>query len=364
MMFRRLSGRARIGSQFGLTTSGWFFFLLMALIIGAAVSSGHNLLYLTVCLFFGVFIVMGNVAVTNLRGLEVERKDPTYIFADTPCPVEVRVRNRRRIMDSFSLEIRELSTRAGKSLGKAFFPLVEKGKESHRSYPLLAPRRGWFDLYGLEIVTRFPFGFWERSRGVAMPKRLLVFPRVFETWPEEPANLAVDGEYIGKRLGTGDDLLNFRNFQPGDPVRWIHWKNSAKTDKLTVAVFHHPENRQVTVCLRTFYPDKRNKTLGDHFEEAVSWAATAVCKLIQAGVAVGYMDEAARIPPGLGEGQQVQILTRLALLEIAWERKSGLVFPTEPTASGNDSISIEATSTGVRMLTGAHKHLFEEAAHG
>src|SRR3990172_11336971 len=88
----------KLGVRFGLTTPGWFFFLLMAFIMAAAVSSGHNLLYLSVCLFFGSFITMGNAAVMNLRGLEVEREVPEYLFAGVAQPVGIRVKNKRRIM--------------------------------------------------------------------------------------------------------------------------------------------------------------------------------------------------------------------------------------------------------------------------
>jgi uncharacterized protein (DUF58 family) len=345
--------------HFGLTPSGWFFFLLMLLILGAAFSSGHNLLYLAVCLFFGAFITMGNVAVMNLRGLEVEREEPGYVFAGVPHPVEITVRNRRWLMDSFSLEVHELPTSQGNNLGKVFFPLVETGKEARRHYQLNAPNRGWFDLQGLEVVTRFPFGFWERSRAVQAPQRFLVFPQVFSRWPEEPSSLSVDGEFLGKRLGTGDDLLNFRDFQSGDPIRWIHWKNSAKTDRLTVAVFHHPENRQVTVCLRTAYEEKWDRTLDGHFEEAVSWAATAVFQLIDRGVAVGYMDEEARLPPSEGQGHKIQILTHLALVEPSWRSRNGLSIPADVSGLGEEFIRIEATFTGVKILTGQHRHVFE-----
>lgn len=363
MPFRRKPHRVRDTHRFGLTTAGWVFFLLMSLIMLAAFSSGHNLLYLSVCLFFGAFIVMGNAAVTNLRGLEVEREEVGLVFAETPLPVQIIVRNPRRIMDSFSLEVREAGS-GNEKIGKVFFPLVRKGKESRRAYQLIAPRRGWFDLTRLEIVTRFPFGFWERSRMVHSPQRLLVYPRLFERWPERPSNLAVDGEYIGKKLGTGDDLLNFRDFQAGDPTRWIHWKNSAKTGKLTVAVFHHPENQQIIVCLRTKYPDRSNPTLLHHFEEAVSWAATAVVRLIDQGVSVGYADEDARITPSLGEGHKILILTHLALIEPRWRTTdAGIGAPDIPGAS-EDLIQIESTETGVRIVTGTNRRVFEETVDG
>ncbi|GMV65846.1 MAG: DUF58 domain-containing protein [Candidatus Omnitrophica bacterium] len=355
----------KVGYQFGLTTAGWFFFLLMIFIIAAAVSSGHNLLYLTVCLFFGSFITMGNAAVMNLRGLQVERKEPEYLFAGTPHPVEIRLKNKRRLMDSFSLEVREISPRNEKPFGKVFFPLVGKGKEVKREYSLVLPGRGWHDLTGLVVMTRFPFGFWERSREILAPRRLLAFPRLFDAWPGHPSQLAVDGEYLGRRIGSGDDLLNFRDFQPGDPIRWIHWKNSAKTDRLTVALFHHPQNRQVIVCLKTCYDSQPSRTFSNHFEEAVSWAATAVVELLSRGISVGYMDETCRITPALGEGHKIQILTHLALVKHSLKGNSGSLSGDAASPSmSQEVVYIQATVTGVHIQAGQQDHLLQEAPHG
>ncbi len=351
----------RLGYHFGLTSAGWFFFLLMALIMAAAISSGHNLLYLSICLFFGAFITMGNAAVMNLRGLEVEREVRGYLFALTPQPVKIRLRNTRHLMDSFSLEVKEVNSQGGKPLGRVLVPLVGKGKEIQREYQLIPPRRGWFDLMGMEINTRFPFGFWERSRGVERPLRLLVFPRVYDFWPGDPSHLAVDGDYIGKRLGTGDDLLNFRSFQPGDPIRWIHWKNSAKTDRLTVAVFHHPENRQIVICLRTVYEEGLGRNLEKHFEEAVSWTATAVVNLIDRGIAVGYMDESSRIPPAPGEGQKINILTHLAFISLVSRGDLPVRSKSARIPMADEFVSIEASANGVRIHTPQGDHIYEDA---
>jgi len=351
-------------SHFGPTTPGGFFFLLMFLIMGAAVASGHNLLYLVVCLFLGAFVVMGNVAVMNLRGLKVEREIPDYVHAQTPHSVNIYVTNPRRVMDSFALEIREVNHSNGKQGGKAFIHLVEKQKEAKSSYVLDIPHRGWYEFHGLEVVTRFPFGFWERSRVVSLPERILAFPKVYRTWPEGMSEMTLEGEFLGNRSGMGDELLNFRDYEPGDPTRWIHWKNSAKVDRLTVSVFHHPKNRNVVVCLRTTYQDRRDGRVSNHFEEAVSWAATAVCKLLEKGVSVGYMDETVWITPQAGEGQRLRVLSHLALVPLAWSREMGGPFFDSLSAQHHETMFIEATETGVRIETGSRQHHFEETRGG
>jgi len=265
-------------------------------------------------------------------------------------------------MDSFSLKIREIPASMGLPVGEVFIPLVEKGKDAYREYDLIANHRGWFELVGLEISTQFPFGFWERSRGVALPRKILVFPEVFDHWPEESAALAIEGELAGKRLGRGDDLMTFRDFQNGDPVRSIHWKNSAKTDRLTVAVYHHPENRQVHVCLRTAYAKDSEGDVARHFEEAVSWAATFVTRLLERGVAVGYMDEQTRAPISYGDGHKLRILTHLALLVPEWNEEAASHAPTGPSSHDQTFVRIEVVPTGVRIQSVDHTGSIQEVS--
>jgi uncharacterized protein (DUF58 family) len=347
-----------------MTPAGWFFFILMVLIMGAAIASGHNLLYLVVCLFFGSFVVMGNVAVMNLQKLEVEREVPDILHAETPSSIGIRVTNPRQLMDTFALEVRETSGNGKKSFGKVFLPLVETESETASAYTLNHPRRGWFEFKGLEIMTRFPFGFWERSRLVPQAKRVLFFPKVFPNWPEADSNLTVEGEFVGTKWGTGDELLNFRDYQPGDPVRWIHWKNTAKTDRLTVALFHHPKNRNVLIWLRTQYPKGGDGTFEKHFEEAISWAATAACKLLDRGVSVGYADQTIRIAPASGEGQKIRVLTHLALVQIALGGAlEGAPFGG-PQALDEETIRIEATQTGVLIDSGHNRRVYGESIDG
>jgi uncharacterized protein (DUF58 family) len=178
------------------------------------------------------------------------------------------------------------------------------------------------------------------------------------------SHLTIEGEFIGDRSGTGDELLNFREYQPGDPVRWIHWKNTAKTDRLTVAIYHHPKNRNVVVCLRTTYQDRRDGTIANHFEEAVSWAATAVCQLLDKGVCVGYLDETARIPAAFGEGQKLRVLTHLALVPLSWSREERLLPFDNLSLQAQETMVIEASETGVKIETGSGKHHFAETGRG
>ncbi len=132
-------------------------------------------------------------------------------------------------------------------------------------------------------------------------------------------------------------------------------KNTAKTDRLTVALFHHPENSQAIISLRTRYPKWGGETFNEHAEEAISWAATAAHRLLDKGVAVGYRDETAQIPPASGESHKRRILTHLALLVVEWQEGSDHSPQQERYSDSGDVIYIEASPTGVRIHSGLHE---------
>ena len=235
-----------------------------------------------------------------------------------------------------ALEIREIRPEKGGAYGKVFFPLVTKGKETTRRYTLSLKRRGWHEFKGLEVVTRFPFGFWERYREIQAPDRVLAFPKVFRAWPEAMSNLTVDGEFMGTQWGAGDELPNFRGYQPGDPPRWIHWKNSAKTDRLTVALYHHPEE---SPCDRLFADPisaRNGGESGNPFRGSGELGGDGDRETAAEGSDGRLLDEHARDRSLRGAtGQRIRLLTHLALVPLGEQESHG-----EPFSRRDSRVSI------------------------
>ena len=66
-----------------------------------------------------------------------------------------------------------------------------------------------------------------------------------------------------------------RDYRPGDPLRRIHWRSWAKTDKPIVKEYQDEFFVRHALILDTF----QKEAYGDVFEEAISVAASFACTM-------------------------------------------------------------------------------------
>lgn len=97
-----------------------------------------------------------------------------------------------------------------------------------------AQPRGWFRLPRLTVSTRFPLGLFRAWSYADAPLTLLVYPEPEAAAPPLPAAFAPDpGEADDPRVARPrpDEAADqLRPYRPGDPLRSIAWKHSARLD--------------------------------------------------------------------------------------------------------------------------------------
>ena len=163
-----------------------------------------------------------------------------------PMP-EVRIRLNLRTRDT-DRDIRFLS-RLSRSDGVLPAPTQVCG--------FLAPelRRGKvYDYLGL---FRFPM------RSPKMPV-MAILPMALRPEPMPDMEQLLNLQLKPKPGGGYAEVHDNRTYQPGDPVKDIHWKLSLKTDELIVREAQEPIRRTVILAVRTPRgPEQRAKTLGN-----------------------------------------------------------------------------------------------------
>src|SRR5205814_2704907 len=85
-----------------LTTGGWVFLVLVAVVGFAAWNTGNNLLFLMFSVLMSATFVGWMSARASLRELTVSARFPDHIFAGEEAPVIVTLRNNKRLFPSFS----------------------------------------------------------------------------------------------------------------------------------------------------------------------------------------------------------------------------------------------------------------------
>src|SRR5271163_4540438 len=83
------------------------------------------------------------------------------------------------------------------------------------------PRRGSYRQDAFGIQTRFPFGFFEKTRTVESQLEILVYPRVEPTDQFYEVLPLLSGEMASHFRGRGHELHSLRGYQPTDSARFV-----------------------------------------------------------------------------------------------------------------------------------------------
>ncbi len=293
----------------------WFIFISIA--IGfAAVNTGNNLLYLVLAMLLSLIIASGILSEWGIKGLEIKRTFPPYIFARTPCSILLKVTNKKRYLPAFSLELEE-QVNGDKKQGLAYLFRVGPHKTHTQVYRFSFPHRGLYQLHEPHLLTRFPFGFFIKGIRLKESREVLAYPHVIP-WKELLPEIAHGEEGTRSRphKGRGEDIFAVREYLPGDTSRDIHWRSTAKRSQPMVKEYEIPGIKKVHIILDTSVPQKTTPSDLNLFEERVSKAASLAYHLLQkqdclVGLSVG--DEF--IPPQRGDSHLHRMLRTLALIE-------------------------------------------------
>lgn len=219
------SARFRPPRRLKFTREGKYFLGLTLGVGFAAINTANNLLYLLLGMLLALIVVSGVMSEIALRHLTIERRLPPRAQAGRAYVVEIEVRNRKKRIPSFAIEVEDL--RAGQPADKrCFFLKVAPRSTQVAGYRRVPQRRGKDHHIGFRIATRFPFGLFEKSREIRVPGELVIYPAV------DPVRLPArhGGRHQGDSSvllpGFGEETIGLRAMREGDDPRDIYWRKS------------------------------------------------------------------------------------------------------------------------------------------
>jgi hypothetical protein len=143
----------------------------------AAMNTGNNLLYLLLGVLLSLIVISGILSEVSLWGLSVVRRLPARAQVGRFHQVEIEVYNSKKKVPSYAIEVEDL--RAGQPADKrCFFLKISPASAQVAAYRRTPQRRGQDRHVGFRIATRFPFGFFEKSREIEANGELLIYPAV------------------------------------------------------------------------------------------------------------------------------------------------------------------------------------------
>lgn len=131
----------------------------------------------------------------------------------------------------------------------------ETSKRSIRFLYSVRPRAaGVAELPGVRVTLRDRFGFFRQHRLVACKQLVRVLPTYYQGGERLPTvkrhnSLPRHGIHRLQRAGVGSELLELREYVPGDPPKSIAWKVSARRDVLMTRQYESEVPVRVSLLL-------------------------------------------------------------------------------------------------------------------
>ena len=141
---------------------------------------------------------------------------------------------------------------------------------------MAAVPRGVLGARGWRIHSSDPLGFFRCVRPVADATVALALPR-FKSLGERTDARELEAATAAPRAGAGNELFGIREYRPGDSLRRIHWRSSARLGELVVREYEPPGLRTVAILVD---PEPPNDATADQIARI---AASEAWDCIRAG---------------------------------------------------------------------------------
>ncbi|MBN1956093.1 MAG: DUF58 domain-containing protein [Anaerolineae bacterium] len=270
------------------------------------------LVYLGAALLYGP----GKLQLTATRTFSADR-----VFSGAEVAVRVAIVNRGRALEQIA--VRDVVPPALQVIDGApeLLTALGPGEQTVLEYRLQG-RRGRFDFPGLQVAASDRLGLFERWTTLPAAGRLLVLPDVIKLRRLAIRPLrtrAHAGPVPARQGGSGIEFFGLREYQSGDPMRWINWRASARhPHSLFTNEFEQERIADVGLILDARQRSDVHSKGESLFERAVLAASSLADLFLGDGNRVGLLIYGGFLDwtfPGYGKVQRERVLRALARAE-------------------------------------------------
>ena len=341
-----------------MQSSKWVTLLVGSLcLIAVAGMVGTQHLYYMAAILLALPMISYMIGWYSLRGLDFHREIPSSAWEGEEGNIIYAVKNISPV-SRFFLSIHEaLPSWIGHPEESPLFNAVAQ-ETARVVHPVRFRKRGVYQAKSFDITAMDPLGVFAFTKRIPCPAELVVYPM-----PKPLRAQALSGsERYGWQdfssvllKGTSVDPDGVRMYVPGDPLRRIHWRQTARTGKLSVIEFEEAQSIHLVILLDLQHGTEVGKGTETTLEYGVRLAASSAQQAIQQGAQVSLrtaysLDEDVDISgihraasqPARGQEQLFLILDALARVEAdVQESVSSVVLETiQNIASGTTLLII------------------------
>ncbi len=203
----------------------------------------------------------------------------------------------------------------------AYIPFMMPHSTVKTSFEVQALKRGYYKLGPLGVRGSDPIGLFERVAEAPEYVEVTVLPQVFET----PTLRFPGGDFSAQQSSASPafapvdtDFYGVRQYQPGDSLRFVHWRATAKTGKLSVLQFDKPMSDDIALVVDL----SRGRDYGEGRESTLEYAIRLAASLGKGALEHNAQVQVACLEEGIpclrtfrGAGQVLEMLMLFARLE-------------------------------------------------
>jgi len=259
-------------------------------------------------------VLAAGTALARDPGIEVEftlRTDRTVELADVEAELVVRT---DRAVDRLELFLDLPNGTEVLDGADALAVRLRAGEERVVPLRLRAVRWGLYDVGDVEARARDPLRLVVWERRFARAQTLKAYPRLdwlSRTVPPVETQ-AHTGSEVARVKGDGIEYADIRDYVPGDRVRAINWRASARRGDLVVNERHPERNTDVVLFVDSF-TDVRGDGRST-LDDAVRATATLASRYLERRDRVGLIAFGGILRwlrPGMGLWQRVMLIETL-----------------------------------------------------
>jgi uncharacterized protein (DUF58 family) len=199
---------------------------------------------------------------------------------------------------------------------------LSPGESTLLNYTVMG-QRGFFRFRGINLSSSDSLQVWTKTKQLATDDHLFIQPNPLNLGHLEirPRRTRVYAGLIPARIGgSGVEFFGVREYQQGDPLRWVNWRASAKqTNKFFINEFEQERVADVGIILDTRQRSQIVISSGDSLFEFSVRAASALAEtFLNDGNRVGLLLYGTLLDwtlPDYGKIQRERIMKRLSMAQ-------------------------------------------------
>lgn len=258
---------------------GYLWMLGSAVMLFIGILKGINLVIVLGYVLFGLWAINWLLARRGVRGLTARRPARTPLQAGMPAEWTVEIQDAGRSTGVYSLEERIgdasatwLVMRTGQST--VFRPRVRA----------TFPKRGQYTLQPLLARSTFPFGLASKKVRLlpaddvtVLPDPAWIDPERLTTWLFRAwSGRDEERRRIRRVVEREAEVHGLRDYRAGDSPRRVHWKATARRNRLTVREYEDSAPPRLLLIVDPWIPHRPKPADRQQLEAAISLAAGIV----------------------------------------------------------------------------------------